>query len=290
MPFLQIDDLRLHYRVHGNVGGPVIVLLHGLGSSGADWAFQAETLGKHFHLVIPDLRGSGHSDSPRGPYSIAQFAADIWALLDALHIERAALMGFSLGGTVAFEMILLRPHAITRVMTINTLPSYRVNTWRKRVALVSHIALVRGLGMRRTAALAAKRLFQEPHQAPMRRRVVDVIGNNPRRPYLETMRALAGWCAIERLASQKSEMLMLAGEHDYTPLAEKRAFAERLGATFVVVGGSRHGTPFDSAAACNAVALAFFLGHELPHRESLVIDPPEHAPLSASEEFLNPAL
>ena len=283
MPYLQIADIRFHYRVHG--AGEPLVMLHGLGSSGADWAFQAESLGAQFRLIVPDLRGSGLSDSPRGPYSIALFATDVWALLDQLHITRVHLLGFSLGGAVAFEMALLRPHAVTRVMTINTLPSYRLDTWRKRVELLSQIALVRGLGMRRTAALAAKRLFREPHQAPMRRRVVDVVGSVPRRPYLDTVRALAGWCALERLPVLKSELLMLAGEHDYTPLAEKRAYAERFGAQFAVIGGSRHGTPFDSAAACNAVALAFFLGEPLPQADLLVMDPPERRPMAAPAGF-----
>lgn len=283
MPFLQTADVRLHYRDHG-VGEPLI-LLHGLGSSGADWAFQAEPLGSQFRLIVPDLRGSGQSDSPPGPYSIAQFASDVWDLLDELGIERTHLMGFSLGGAVAMEMALQRPHAIARLMTINTLPSYRLDSWRKRMELVSQVALVRGLGMRRLASLAARRLFHEPHQEPMRRRVVEVVGSAPRRPYLDTVRALAQWCSLDRLPALQSEMLMLAGEHDYTPLAEKRDYAERFGAKFAVVGGSRHGTPFDSVAACNAVALAFFRGEPLPQADTLVMDAPGRSPMRAPSGF-----
>lgn len=283
MPFLQTADVRLHYRDHGE--GEPLILLHGLGSSGADWAFQAESLGSRFRLIVPDFRGSGLSDSPPGPYSIAQFANDIWGLLDALQIERTNLMGFSLGGAVAMEMALQRPHAIARLMTINTLPSYRLDSWRKRMELVSQIALVRGLGMRRLASLAARRLFREPHQEPMRRRVVEVVGNAPRRPYLDTVRALAQWCSLDRLPALQSEMLMLAGEHDYTPLAEKRDYAERFGAKFAVIGGSRHGTPFDSISACNAVALAFFRGDPLPQAETLVMDAAERAPMRAPAGF-----
>ncbi len=283
MPFLQTADVRLHYRDHGE--GEPLILLHGLGSSGADWAFQAESLGSRFRLIVPDLRGSGLSDSPPGPYSIAQFANDVWDLLDELGIERTHLMGFSLGGAVAMEMALQRPHAVARLMTINTLPSYRLDSWRKRMELVSQVALVRGLGMRRLALLAAKRLFREPHQEPMRRRVVEVVGSAPRRPYLDTVRALAQWCSLDRLPALQSEMLMLAGEHDYTPLAEKRSYAERFGAKFAVVGGSRHGTPFDSVTACNAVALAFFRGEPLPLPDVLVTDAPARSSMQAPAGF-----
>lgn len=285
MPFLHIDEVRVHYRVHGQ--GEPLVLLHGLGSSGADWAFQVGLLGAHFRLIVPDLRGSGMSDSPRGRYSIAQFANDTWTLLDQLDIETTHLMGFSLGGAVAMEMALQRPHAVTRLMTINTLPSYRLDSWRKRMELVSQVALVRGLGMRRVAAIAAKRLFREPHQEPMRRRVVEVVGSAPRRPYLKTVKALAEWCALDRMGGIRSELLMLAGEHDYTPLAEKRDYAERFGAQFAVVGGSRHGTPFDSSAACNAVALAFFRGEPLPDADTLVMDAPDRDPIAAPAGFMS---
>ena len=71
---------------------------------------------------------------------------------------------------------------------------------------------------------------------------------------------------------------MLAGEHDYTPLAEKRRYANQFGARILVVAGSRHGTPFDSIGACNAVALAFFRGEPLPDSATLAIDDPEEAP------------
>ncbi|MEO7014897.1 MAG: alpha/beta hydrolase [Dokdonella sp.] len=276
MPILRIDDFNLHYRIDGQ--GEPLVLLHGLGSSGADWAFQLETLAAHFHLVIPDLRGSGLSDAPRGPYSVAQFARDVWALLDHLHIQSARIMGFSLGGAVAIEMALLRPHAVVRLMTINTLPTYRLDSWRKRLELLSQIALVRSLGMRRVAAIAARRLFREPHQEPMRQRVIDVVGSAARQPYLDSVQALARWCALDRLSSNPCEMLMLAGEHDYTPLAEKRRYANQFGARILVVAGSRHGTPFDSIGACNAVALAFFRGEPLPDSATLAIDDPEEAP------------
>ncbi|HET9033169.1 MAG TPA: alpha/beta hydrolase [Dokdonella sp.] len=283
MPVLQLDHFRLHYRDLGQ--GEPLLLIHGLGSSGADWAFQIESLSRHFRLIIPDLRGSGLSDAPGGPYSIAQFALDLWALLDQLGIDRIQVMGFSLGGAVATEMALQRPDVIARLMTINSLPSYRLDSWRKRMELISQIILVRGVGMRRLARIAAKRMFREPHQEPMRRRVVEVVGATSRKPYLQSVRALAQWCALDRMSAIRSEWLMLAGEHDYTPLPEKRAYAERFGARFAVISGSRHGTPFDAIEACNKVALAFFLGQPLPDAESLIIDGPERAPRAAPPCF-----
>ncbi len=107
MPCIQRDGLALHYRLHG--AGPPLLLIHGLGSSGDDPTFQLEALGAARTLILPDLRGSGLGGKPRGPYTIATFAADLWALLDALAIESCDLLGFSLGGAVVLEMALTQP-------------------------------------------------------------------------------------------------------------------------------------------------------------------------------------
>jgi pimeloyl-ACP methyl ester carboxylesterase len=74
--------------------------------------------------------------------------------------------------------------------------------------------------------------------------------------------ALERWSATERLDRLRSRTLLIAAEHDFTPLAEKRALANRIGANLVVVRGSRHGTPFDSIALTNASLLAHL--HDLP--------------------------
>jgi 3-oxoadipate enol-lactonase len=279
---MSLDALRpedLHVRQYGR--GEPLLLVHGLGSSGDDWAFQLPALAARHRLIVPDLPGAGRSPKPAGRYSIAQFATVLWQLLDRLGHERVHLVGFSLGGAVALEMALQRPAAAQRLVLINSLPSYRVDTLSKWLEVHLHTALVQVLGLERTARLIARRLFPEPHREPMRERVVAVLGANAVRPYLATARALAAWCALDRLATLQAPTLMLAAEHDYTPLAEKQAHAERLRATLAVVRGSRHGTPFDAIAATNACLLAFLAGEALPAAHTLRIDPPELTPSEA---------
>lgn len=279
---MPLDALRpedLHVRQYGQ--GEPLLLVHGLGSSGDDWAFQLPALATRYRLIVPDLPGAGRSPKPPGRYSIAQFATTLWQLLDQLGHERVHLVGFSLGGAVALEMALQRPDAARRLVLINSLPSYRVDKLSKWLEVHLHTALVRVLGLERTARLIARRLFPEPHRAPMRERVVSVLGANPVAPYLATARALAGWCALDRLATLRTPTLMLAAEFDYTPLAEKQAHATRLRATLAVIRGSRHGTPFDAIAATNACLLAFLADEALPPADTLCIDPPELTPCEA---------
>jgi pimeloyl-ACP methyl ester carboxylesterase len=113
-------------------------------------------------------------------------------------------------------------------------------------------------------------MFPHDDQAPKRQRVVDVVGANPRRPYLDTVRALIGWSAIDRLATLRAPVLNIAAEHDYTPLAEKRAELRHFPqAQLVVVSGSRHGTPFDAVERFNSLVLEYLDGNEptAPHIE-----------------------
>lgn len=257
MPTFDLaDGARLHYECSGR--GPPLVAIHGLGSSGDDWAFQREAFAARHRLVLPDLRGSGRSDKPPGPYSIAGFAADLWQLLDGLDLRSADLVGFSLGGAVALEMALQRPAGVRRLVTCNTLANYRTDTARKWLEAQLQVTLVRTLGLRRTARIVARRMFPLDDQAPKRRRVVDVVGANDKRAYLDTLRALIGWSALERLPALRAETLVIAAEHDYTPLADKRAELQRYpSAQLLVVPGSRHGTPFDAIDAFNAAVLAF---------------------------------
>src|SRR5512146_1500703 len=256
MPTVTINATTLHYERIGS--GSPLLLIHGLGSSGEDWAFQRDEFARRHTLILPDLRGSGRSAKPPGPYSIAQFAADLWGLLDALGIAATDVVGFSLGGAIAIEMALMRPQCVRRLVLCNTLANYRTDTWRKWFEAQAQVALVRVLGLRRTARLVARRLFPHDDQAPKRQRVVRVLSANPRRAYLSTIRALIGWSALERLHALRAPTLLIAAEHDYTPLAEKRAEMRHFPqAQLVVIAGSRHGTPFDATARFNASVLEF---------------------------------
>jgi pimeloyl-ACP methyl ester carboxylesterase len=278
MPFSHVHGSKLHYLVRGS--GDTVLLVHGLGSSGADWAFQMPALEARFRVVVPDLPGCGHSGAPAGAHSIEACAAALWSLLDQLEVRSANLIGFSLGGAVALEMALQRPESVPRLALINSLASYRVDHWRKWVEARVPRALVRILGMRRTARMVAARLFPEPWQQPMRARAAAVIGAAAPLQYLGMAAALERWSGVERLERLRSAILLIAAEHDYTPLAEKRALAAQLRASLVEVRGSRHGTPFDSIGLTNASLVALLTDQPLPAPASWIRDSAESAPVT----------
>jgi 3-oxoadipate enol-lactonase len=266
-------DRPLHYLERGR--GEALLLIHGLGSSGADWALQVRALEGRFRVIVPDLPGCGHSRPLRGDCSIPNFAASLWALLDHLEIKQCNILGFSLGGAVALEMALQRPESVPRLALINSLSSYRLDTWRMWLEARLPSLLIHLFGMRLVGWLCAARLFPNPWQRALRERAANVVGAASAENYLNIIGALVRWTATDRLQRLRSRILMIAAEFDLTPLAQKRALALELGAAMIVVKGSRHGTPFDAVEATNSSVFAMFTDQSPPSADRMVCDEPQ---------------
>lgn len=282
MAIANINGIELFHECLGS--GPPLLLIHGLGSSGDDWAFQREDFAHQHRLILVDLRGSGRSGKPAGPYSIAQFAADLWALLDLLGIDTLDVLGFSLGGSVALEMAVTQPRRVRRLVLCNALADYRIDTPRKWLEAHLQLTLVRVLGVRRTSRMIARRMFPRREQAPMRERLVQVVGDNPHAAYVATIRAIMGWSIVDQLHALRCETLIIAAQHDYITPEHRRQEARRFPhAEVVVIAGSRHGTPFDAIEAFNCHALEF-LGRAVAVQDSpgdvaaVVVEEPPRVP------------
>jgi pimeloyl-ACP methyl ester carboxylesterase len=100
MQVFSDDGVRLDVRVDGG-GVAAVVLLHGFPLTRDVWDVQAEALARTHRTIRPDLRGMGASGVGDGPYLMETLAGDVAAILDALGVERAAVVGHSLGGYVA---------------------------------------------------------------------------------------------------------------------------------------------------------------------------------------------
>jgi pimeloyl-ACP methyl ester carboxylesterase len=273
MAFFEHNERAIHYLERGR--GEPLILIHGLGSSGADWALQVPCLEERRRLLIPDLPGSGHSEPLREGYSVEGMAAALWALCDHLGVGRVHVVGFSLGGAVGLEMALQRPEQVGKLGLINSLATYRLDHWSKWLEAALTLVLIPIIGMRRASRLAARRLFPMPWQDSLRERAAAAVSAVPAARYLGTGRALLKWSAMERLKGLKVQALVIAAENDFTPLEEKQALAAQLGAAFMMVRGSRHGTPFDSVQATNGALLAFLNDQPLPPAERWMYDEAE---------------
>jgi pimeloyl-ACP methyl ester carboxylesterase len=101
---------------------PATLLLHGIGNYGRYWDFFADAIAGRLHLIAPDARGHGESGQPADGYTPDEFVADALAVLDALAIERALLVGHSMGGTHAIRLASAHPERVERLVVVDAGP------------------------------------------------------------------------------------------------------------------------------------------------------------------------
>ena len=118
METMHVNGIRLTYERRGT--GTPMVLLHGFPLDHQIWEDVVPLLADSFELIIPDLRGFGGSSTVDSFYAMEDFAADIAALLDQLEIQKAAIVGHSMGGYVALAFARLYPERVTGLGLISS--------------------------------------------------------------------------------------------------------------------------------------------------------------------------
>jgi pimeloyl-ACP methyl ester carboxylesterase len=115
---IELHGRRVIYRVAGS--GPPIVLIHGMLNSSSHWRSVALNLASEYTVIAPDLIGHGDSAAPRGDYSLGAHAASIRDLLAAIGVDRATIVGHSLGGGVAMQFFYQFPQRVERLVLISS--------------------------------------------------------------------------------------------------------------------------------------------------------------------------
>jgi pimeloyl-ACP methyl ester carboxylesterase len=120
---VQLHGHRLVYRIGGDDPSnerPVLLLVHGLAGSSTTWREVMPALAERYTVIAPDLPGHGESDKPRQDYSLGAHANVLRDLLIALDIERATVVGQSLGGGVAMQLAYQHPRCCERLVLVSS--------------------------------------------------------------------------------------------------------------------------------------------------------------------------
>lgn len=118
MPTTTANSINIYYEVNGS--GAPLVLISGLGYNLWQWHKMVPGLAEQFQVITFDNRGVGQTDKPAGPYSAGLLAGDTAALLKALDIPKAHVMGHSMGGFIAQEMALSYPDMVDKLILAST--------------------------------------------------------------------------------------------------------------------------------------------------------------------------
>ncbi|MEJ5309853.1 MAG: alpha/beta hydrolase [Anaerolineae bacterium] len=260
MPSIDLSDiLCLHYEEVNPDGSPPVLLLHGLGSVGADWQSQFAALAQAgYRVLAPDLRGFGRSSAPP-EVSIQAMAQDMALFLERVEAVPAHVVGLSLGGTVALQLALDHPEMVRRLALVNTLARLRFPSLGDRLYFLARAILTRFLGPERQAEMVARRLFPRPEQQALREGIIRRISQTNPYAYRSAMRSLLQFDVTARLSELRMPVLVVTGAEDTTiPMPVQQTLAQGIpGARHVVVEKSGHGIIVDNPDAFNRILLEF---------------------------------
>lgn len=256
MPQAEVNDISLYYEKEGQ--GEPLLLLHGLGSDGRSWEYQLEPFAEQFRVIVPDVRGHGRSAKPPGPYSVSQFANDIFTLLDQLQIDQFHLVGLSMGGMIGFQMAVDQPERLKSLTIVNSGPELVPRGLKEKWQIWQRRLITRFVSMQKIGEIIGGRLFPEPHQAQYKEQFIQQMGANDPQAYKTATNALLGWSVSEKLDRIQCPILVISADMDYTPVAFKEAYVRQLPtARLLVIENSRHATPVDQPEAFNTAVLQF---------------------------------
>ena len=266
MPRIDLDGLGLHVEVSGS--GPPLVLLHGFTGSADSWRDLAAVLAAEYTTIAPDLVGHARSDAPAAVdrYRMPRAVDDLVALLRALGHERAAWLGYSLGGRTSLQLAVRHPEAVAALILEGASPGIADDAERaarvradgalaERIerdgveAFVDHWEQVPLFASQRAlpaAARAAVRATRLGHTATG-------LANS-----LRGMGAGAADPLHDRLAELRAPALLLAGSLDTRYAAVARELARTLAnATMHGIDGAGHAAHLERPDAFRAALLDF---------------------------------
>lgn len=252
---------ELAHQVLGPRDGPAVVLVHGFPFDRRMWRFQASSLANAgLRVIIPDLAGFGQSEVPSPP-TVEGHAQDIAQLLDRLHVEKATVVGFSMGGYVALAFADLFANRLTGLVLIDTRAEGDTPEAKgRRDAIIVEVLGhgVRGLAVRQIetqftpATRQTKRLLVEE--------VRDMMFQQPKEAVTAALQAMRDRPdRRDVLRNLQVPCLVLVGEQDtVTPPAAAQVMADLSRAELVAIPGAAHLSPMEQPQAVNKALIDWF--------------------------------
>ncbi|MEW2018178.1 3-oxoadipate enol-lactonase [Rhodococcus sp. NPDC076796] len=251
-----------HERTEGpSPDAETVVLIGSLGSDRSMWNPQIGTLSASVHVLAVDLRGHGQSPVPPGPYSVAELAEDVLALIDSLDLRRVHIVGLSLGGAVSQWIAIHRPERVRTLTLLCTSAKFgEPAQWLDRAATV------RAAGTASLAAAVLARWFT-PELAARDADLVDrhrrMIADTSDEGYAACCEALSDWDSRVDLNRITAPTLVIAGRQDpsTTPEDLKIIADGVIGSTFRVLDPAAHLANVEQAGPVTA-AIAAHIGSD----------------------------
>jgi pimeloyl-ACP methyl ester carboxylesterase len=263
MPIAHVNGTELHYRDAGasRSARDAIVFLHAFPLHAGMWARQVAALEARHRVLAVDYRGMGRSGVPPEALTMELVAQDVRALLAHVRVERAAFVGLSMGGYVAFELHRQAPGLFRGLALCDTKAAADGDEARRSREAFARTAVERGLGW--VADEMVPRLLRPSPDPAVVKEVRHLVGGATPAGVAACQRGMARRPdSTATLATIACPTLFLAGEHDAsTPPAEAERMAAAVkGSRFVKIPDAGHLSCFDAPAAFDAALMGFLEG------------------------------
>lgn len=261
MPTTRVNQVELYYERHGT--GAPLVFISGLGGHLGEVPHLIDSYRRQVDFIAYDNRGCGRSEKPAGEFTIAGFADDAAALIEALGLESAIVYGSSMGGMVAQELALRHPRCV-RALILGCTTAGAVNGVPPAAETIQHMVRTRSLSGDAAIVAGWKLGYSEAYiaanyDAMLARSREASRHNAPPDSYMRQIVAAAKHDTWDRLHEIACPVMILHGSNDVMiPPANAYLMKERIAhAELHILEGMGHGYNLEAQTQSDALVLDF---------------------------------
>jgi 3-oxoadipate enol-lactonase len=259
MPYADNKGTKIFYDTYGH--GTPIVFLHPWTTNGYIWYYQVFPFARTNHVIVVDHRGHGRSDKPKTGYSIQEHASDVAAVLDAAKVDKAVLVGNSIGGMIAMQFNLDHPDRVLGNLILSSGTGLGEGMPKEAAAAFAN-DFAGTFGALLEGAVSAKSKRERPEILEVMKSHATVESNFPKHVFDASMadpNGVFGWNIKSKLSSIRKPTLIIAGEEDNaTNVAANKVLADNIpGAKLVVVKDVGHFHQLEKPLEFNATLKEF---------------------------------
>lgn len=229
MPYVQVEDLSIHYEIEGN--GEPLVLLHGMSNNSQSWKEQIQKLKKYYTVIAWDAPGYGKSSDPAQEFRhFKEFAHMLKGMLDQLNLEKIYLLGHSMGAAIAIEFCKLYSHKVKKLIIADpTRGAAALDPEENEIKLKNRLFSIENLSPEEIAEKRIKALLSPHASKEVYQRVKEIMIQVRPAGYRSVAFSLYHLNQMELLSQIDVPVLVMCGELDsVTPVKESIAIHEQL--------------------------------------------------------------
>jgi len=261
--YVETNGQKLYYEVHGE--GEPLLLIQGLGNDCTGWMAQIPAFAEHFKVIAFDNRDVGRSSEAKGPYTITDMAKDTAGLMDAIGIEKAHILGGSMGGTIAQELVIAHPEKVDKLVLACTMGHFA----RFRIFMLEPAVFIKDRDPENKVFIGQLLFWCMTHDFLKNAEAVDqmmAMMRNPPFPqspeaFSRQADATRTFDALDRLGNVKVPTLVLVGDQDIlTPPWGARELADAIpDAELRILEGGAHGFFWEIPEKTNQAIIEFLV-------------------------------